>query len=338
MGTDMLHRLHTAAVVAPLTFAVLLAPSASASPLHATAQHAAVRHGARVVAPAPATPANLPQAIEPLADYVEQVSCQPRLRPGTAALARLLARTYASYGGSTWASTYACGTDGTRSEHYDGRAIDWMVSVRDARQHAAAKAAIAWLLATDKAGNRFAMARRLGVMYLIYNNRMWGAWDGTWQQYNGCAARPSRADDNACHRTHVHISLSWNGAWGRTTFWGKPVSATDYGPCRAPDLNWAYLYTRRNAAGCSSYPLIVADRTASPIKRALVQYSGASVRRRWRGPAVSAVQQALHLVPTGYYGAATRAAVLTFQRAHPGCPTTGAMNPPTWRALLAATR
>ena len=28
---------------------------------------------------------------------------------------------------------------------------------------------------------------------------------------------PSRADDNACHRTHVHISLSWNGAFGRTT-------------------------------------------------------------------------------------------------------------------------
>src|SRR5579875_1612324 len=117
----------------------------------------------------------------------------------------VLATTYRSYGATDWASTYTCGTDGTRSEHYDGRAIDWMVSVTDRRQHAAAKAFLAWLLATDKAGNRFAMARRLGVMYVIYDNRMWGAWDGRWEQYDGCFHHPQPAYANTCHRTHMHI-------------------------------------------------------------------------------------------------------------------------------------
>jgi peptidoglycan hydrolase-like protein with peptidoglycan-binding domain len=286
---------------------------------------------------APRTPAGLPGSIEPLAPYVEQVSCDPTVRPGTAKLARLLASTYRSYGATAWNSTYSCGTDGTRSEHYDGRAIDWMVSIRNSRQHAAAKAALAWLLATDAAGNRFAMARRLGVMYLIYDNRMWGSWDGRWHDYNGCSRLKSHSYDNACHRTHIHISLSWNGAMGRTSFWTKHVAPTDFGPCRARDLNWAYRYVRTNLRGCPSYPLVKAARKASATKKALVQYSGAPVRRGWGGPAVTAVQQGLHLPGTGQYGSSTVAAVRRFQRAH-HLNVTGAMNPRTWRALLASVR
>lgn len=36
----------------------------------------------------------------------------------------------------------------------------------------------------------------------------------------------------------MHISLSWSGAMGRTSFWTKRVYADDYGPCRPRDLNW----------------------------------------------------------------------------------------------------
>ncbi len=298
----------------------------------------AVATPAAAAAPHPRTPSRLSSAIEPLANYVGQVSCQPTARAGTVKLARLLASTYKSYRGSSWNSTYACGTDGTQSEHYDGRAIDWMVSVRNAGQRAAAQAAIKWLLATDRAGNKFAMARRLGVMYLIYNNRMWGAWSGRWEQYNGCAKLRSRADDNACHRTHVHISLSWNGALGHTSFWGQSVRPTDYGPCRPADLNWAYLYQRANHAGCRNYARVHAKKGSSATKKALVTYSGAPVRHNWHGPAVSAVQRALHLSPTGTYNAKTVAAVRAFQSRRRGGPVTGAMNPATWRALLAAVR
>lgn len=286
----------------------------------------------------PATPRGLPSAIEPLAPYVEQVSCDPRLRPGTVKLAHLLADTYRGLNSTNWASTYSCGTDGTRSEHYDGRAIDWMVDVHNPRQHAAANAVLKWLLATDRPGNRFAMARRLGVMYVIYNNRMWGAWDGKWEQYNGCSHLPQRANDNACHRTHMHISLSWNGAMGRTSFWTKRVAPTDYGQCRARGMNWAYLYTRANRVPCRHFPGLRPARSASATKRALVTYAGAAVRRGWSGPAVSAVQHAVHVAATGRYTGATVAAVRRFQARHRGCPTTGAMNTRTWRALLAVVR
>jgi peptidoglycan hydrolase-like protein with peptidoglycan-binding domain len=294
---------------------------------------------ASATAPPPSAPTGLTGTIEPLANYVEQVSCDPHLRSGTVKFARLLASTYTSYNATSWSSTYSCGTDGNRSEHYDGRAIDWMVDVHNTRQYAAAKATLAWLLGTDKAGNRFAMARRLGVMYLIYNNRMWGAWSGKWEPYNNCANLPGRANDNACHRTHMHISLSWNGATGRTSFWTNRVYLTDYGPCRARDLNWAYLYKRVNTKGCQRFPLVQPKAGASSTKKALVVYSGAAVRSGWSGPAVTAVQRALHVSATGTYGPATVTAVKHFQARHSTtCPITGAMNPQTWRALLAAVR
>ena len=96
------------------------------------------------------------------------------------------------------------------------------------------------------------MARRLGVMYVIFNNRMWGAWDGRWHDYNGCSAkkRQAHAYDNACHRTHMHISLSWNGARGRTTFWTGRVSPTDFGPCLRKHHKYAPKWTHVNLTGC----------------------------------------------------------------------------------------
>ena len=293
---------------------------------------------ARTTTPAPRTPTGMPRAIEAMAPYVGQASCDPHLRSGTMRLARLLATTYRGYGATSWHSVYACGTDGSRSEHYDGRAIDWMVDIHNPKQHAAALATIKWLLATDRAGNRFAMARRLGVMYVIYDNRMWGAWDGRWEQYNNCAHLPARGNDNACQRTHMHISLSWNGAFGRTTFWTKHVTATNYGPCRPKDLNWAYRYTHANYAGCASHPKVHAAKGSSATKKALVRWSGAAVHRNSRGPAVSAVQTAFHLRASGTYGSGTSNTVRAFQRRHRGCPQTGAMNPQTWRALLRAVR
>jgi hypothetical protein len=248
----------------------------------------------------------------------------------------LLARTYRNYAATSYATGYACGTDGTRSEHYDGRAIDWMVDVHNARQHAAAKAAIGWLLATDAAGNRFAMARRLGVMYLIYDNRMWGAWDGRWEEYNNCSHLPQRSDDNACHRTHMHISLTWNGAMARTSYWTGRVPLTDYGPCRVAGLNWAFRYAGRNLLPCLRLPLVLPAPRASATKKALVSYSGANVHPGSAGPAVSAVQKALNVATTAVVDARTTRAVRTFQRQH-GLEVTGRVNPRTWRALLTAT-
>jgi hypothetical protein len=265
-----------------------------------------------------------------MAYYVAQSSCDPTVKRGTRELGSLLMHTYP---GTSWASAYSCGTDGTVSEHYEGRAIDWMVSVRVPSQRAKATSFIGWLLATDKAGHRFAMARRLGVQYVIWNNRIWGSWDGRWEDYYGCSAKRSTADDNSCHRTHVHISLSWNGAEGHTTFWTGRVSAFDYGPCRPADLNWADPRSRFNPRPCPSYPKAHARAGASATARALVTYSGARLRPGMTGPAVSAVQAALRVRQTAVMDAATRAAVRSF-RLHHGLSPRDVVGQRTWRALL----
>jgi hypothetical protein len=289
--------------------------------------------GPATAAARPRTPA-LPSAIEHLAPYVAQTSCDPSTKSGTANLANLLRATYKGiYAGTV----YACGTDGTVSEHYDGRAIDWMASIRDKTQYADAKALLNWLLATDSHGNRFAIARRLGVQYLIYNNKIWGSWDGRWEDYNGCAKLTARSYDNSCHRTHVHISLSWNGAMGRTSFWTKHVYADDFGPCRLPDLNWAVKRSRVHTAPCRSYPKVKVPHGASSTKATLVKYSGATLRSGLTGPAVTAVQRALHAPVTGRYDSATIAALRRFQAARHLVLTYG-LYPQTWRVLLKVTR
>lgn len=288
---------------------------------------------ASATAASPRTPTGLPLAIEPLAQEISQTSCDPFIKPGTAKLAALLKQTYPA---TTYASTYACGTDGPVSEHYDGRAIDWMVSIRNAAQDNDAHAFLVWLFATDSHGNRYAMARRLGVQYVIYNNKIWESWDAAWTPYNDCATRPSRSDDAYCHRSHMHISLGWNGGMGVTTFWTKKVAAVvDQGPCRTADLNWAVVRRWTSGRDCVRYPTVKAAAGASATKVALVKYSGAWLKLGLTGPAVTAVQQALHVSATGTYDATTRAAVLAYQRKN-HLAYNGVMDPPTWRALLRA--
>lgn len=175
---------------------------------------------------APAAP-TFTSAIDTHADYQEQTTCSPVAKPGAAKLAKLLLTTYGPY---SVGIPRACGQGGT-SEHKEGRALDWMVSTRNAVQKAKATAFLTWLLAADAFGNEAAMARRLGVMYIGWNNQMWRGYDigRGWDELRGCYAssRAGTAYDNECHRSHVHISLTWEGAMGLTSFWsGRPVEAT----------------------------------------------------------------------------------------------------------------
>ena len=295
---------------------------------------AAATGTASAATPVPGTPSGLPLAIEPMTQDVGQDSCDPTVKPGTQHLATFLMRTYP---GTSWASAYSCLTDGNQSEHYEGRAIDWMTSMRNAQQRADANAFITWLLATDSHGNRFAMARRLGVMYVIWNNRIWGAWNGAWQPYQNCAQHPELASDNRCHRTHVHISLAWNGAMGATSFWTHKVFPTDYGPCPAPDLNWAPVHANNvNLRGCPWHPTVRPPAKASALKKQLVAYSGAGIAAGRSGPIVTAVQRALHIPATGYFDGRTVRAVAAMQKAH-HLPGTGSMRESAWRVLLAIT-
>jgi hypothetical protein len=66
------------------------------------------------------------------------------------------------------------------------------------------------------------MVRRLGVMYIIYNRRIWASYraEEGWRPYVG--ANP--------HTDHIHFSFSWAGARKQTSYWdGTPVTSSRTG-------------------------------------------------------------------------------------------------------------
>jgi hypothetical protein len=126
-----------------------------------------------------------------------------------------------TYGPATIYIPRAC-TSST-SEHFDGRAVDWMRSVRVPAEKEMADAFVNWLLAPAADGTPHEMARRLGIMYIIWNNRMIRMYDVArgWTEYRDCldSANSGTGLDTSCHRNHVHLSLSWDGAAGITSWW-----------------------------------------------------------------------------------------------------------------------
>ena len=161
---------------------------------------------------------DLPSAVDPLASYQGQGICSPPAQPGTAKFADLIRQTYPELAGSIWIPR-DCEVGG-RSEHKEGRALDWMINIRDREQRQTASAFLDWLLATDDQGNEYAMARRLGVMYIGWGDRIWESYRQAWSELKGCFSTPESGYDTYCHRDHIHISLSWDGAAGQTSFWG----------------------------------------------------------------------------------------------------------------------
>jgi peptidoglycan hydrolase-like protein with peptidoglycan-binding domain len=300
----------------------------------AAARAATVPQTAAAVAAAeakvPASATNLPVAIEDPARYVAQADCDPATKRGAVLLGRLLTTTYPN---TTFGGGRAC-TDHPPSEHYDGRAVDWMNSIRNSTQKAQAAALLTWLFAKDARGNNFANARRLGVMYVIWNNQIWGSYNPGWKPYNNCAKTPQTSMDTTCHRDHVHISLSWEGAQGRTSYWTKKVAAPDFGPCRPADLNWAPNYTAFNGVPCPYYPTVRARSGSSGVAQRAVLFSGAQLGAGSSGAPVVALQNALRVANNGSFSAATVGAVRTLQQGA-GIRVNGIMNQATWRALLA---
>jgi len=182
------------------------------------------------VLPAPAAPV-FTAAIDALPAYQAQTLCTPTPKAGAVKLAALLR---ATYGPATIGISRACST--AVSEHMEGRALDWMFSAKVPAQKARAEAFLKWLLAPDEFGNTFAMARRLGVMYIGWNNTIFRGYqpERGWAELKGCLTDPLKAVasyDTYCHRNHVHISLSWEGASALTSFWsGRAVNAACPGP------------------------------------------------------------------------------------------------------------
>lgn len=151
-------------------------------------------------------------AIEPLAAYQAQTTCSPRAKPGVTDFAARLLKAYPST--RSLGIVRACSA-GARSEHKEGRAFDWAVSARSAGDRAKVTRLLAWLFRSDKYGNEYAMARRLGIQYVIWNRKIWGSYaaGSGWRKYSGSSS----------HTDHVHFSFTWAGARKKTSFWTGKV-------------------------------------------------------------------------------------------------------------------
>jgi hypothetical protein len=310
-------------LAAPLT--VSTAPGAAAG----TGDHSAragsgdvraLTGGRRVPPPVPmpATPRGLPaQAdwgpkIEPLAGYEPQTSCAAGPMPGVTALRSLALATYTR--GSDGGAIRACAVGG-QSEHKEGRAWDWMLDVGNQADRRTAGDFLSWLLATRK-GETAAMARRLGVMYVIYNRKIWATYSPGWRDYSG----------GDPHTSHIHVSLSWNGARGTTSFWRGSVPAVDYGPC----------------AFFAGQPAVVAPARprATPCPTAADSPRGSTSAFGWLGTTgkhVGRAQRLLGVHASQVLDGATRTRLLGFQGRH-DLPRTGALDGPTWAGLEPAAR
>ncbi|HWG94184.1 MAG TPA: hypothetical protein VNU66_08180, partial [Mycobacteriales bacterium] len=173
--------------------------------------------GAVVPTAASAAPADpgFGATIDRYAPYQGQTQCLAEEQPGVVRFRTLVRSTYS--GVNLGGILRGCDVGG-KSEHKEGRAWDWMARADQPAQAAQVTDLLSWLLATDEHGNPHAMARRLGVMYVIWDGRWWASWEPAkgWQAYTG--SNP--------HTDHVHFSFSWDGALERTSWWNGGVPST----------------------------------------------------------------------------------------------------------------
>jgi hypothetical protein len=156
-------------------------------------------------------------AIEDYASYDPQSRCRPHAKPGTTVLGRWIVRTQ---GGGFGGISRPCGAGGT-SEHKEGRAFDWTLDATRRKDRQKAAGFLELVRASDKVGNADARARRMGIMYVIWNDRMYSAWNGFEGEPYLSSSCPSKKKCSATarHRDHLHLSLSRVGGRGKTSWY-----------------------------------------------------------------------------------------------------------------------
>jgi hypothetical protein len=177
--------------------------------------------------------------------------------PGVKAFEKLVLSTYKNTHSD--GDMRSCSVAGT-SEHKDGRAFDWGADHRVAGQRKAGESMLKWLFATDANGNKDAMVRRLGLMYIIWNKRIWGAYDQRWEPY-ACSGVTD------CHIDHMHFSFGWAGAEKKTSYWTKKVAGPAEPPLPKLKTNPHVLKVLATAGEVTAHYLLVGgadyDATAS---------------------------------------------------------------------------
>ncbi|WP_210649271.1 hypothetical protein [Nocardioides sp. SYSU D00065] len=197
---------------------VLATASASADPAgHAEPAVPGIQPRGTVTSSAPYL---LP--VEDYAGYQPQTTCKPTPKRGVLMLADWLVARGGGYG----PISRACAGSST-SEHKESRAFDWLLDARDPADAALAATLLEEVLAPDDTGAPHALARRMGIMYIIWDDRMYASYDGfAAKRYLSSSCRTKRTcSPTLRHRDHMHISLSRRGARGATSWYAaQPAS------------------------------------------------------------------------------------------------------------------
>ena len=121
--------------------------------------------------------------------------------------------------GDAWAP---CDTHSAFSLHHAGRAWDWFVTQpgnqATASEAQAAEELINWLLETVD-GVPHMRLRRLGIVEIIWFDRIWTTQSRAWTPYTFFGCPDPNVSNTTCHRDHVHFGFSIEGANGHTSWW-----------------------------------------------------------------------------------------------------------------------
>ncbi|WP_153395985.1 peptidoglycan-binding domain-containing protein [Ornithinicoccus halotolerans] len=253
--------------------------------------------------PGPPKSRGLPEKIDVAPAWQPNLVCDPVDRPGLEAFGVLVGGHYGRPGFTTSRPCIA-----QRSEHYDGRAVDWQLNAYHPHDRRIGDAVVSWLTADDGE-----MARRFGLQSIIWNQRVWHNDGRGWQHYVG----------QSPHTDHVHFSFTWDGAMMRTSWWtGVAVVEPDLGPCpgasgqpaaspRAP------RYEPCPPAGLAASEAARAVAYAEHQRTPYTRHKRLRLAEGDRGPAVERLQQALGLETDGVFGPVTAEAVAELTAAHP---------------------
>jgi putative cell wall-binding protein len=188
-----------------------------------------------VTAPAPARAEPvypiLDDPVETYANAAPAVCSNGYVYPGVWAFRDILA---SSYGNRTASTVRGCPSTVTSSMSYHARglALDWSFNVYNSTEAAQAQQVLDWLFEPSSTGEKHVRLKRLGIIEVIWNDKLWTRFDrnstsdiGTWRvhDFSGCVA--AGGSENTCaHRDHIHFSFSLEGGNMQRTWWSDELA------------------------------------------------------------------------------------------------------------------
>ncbi|RYP85015.1 hypothetical protein EKO23_13565 [Nocardioides guangzhouensis] len=162
--------------------------------------------------------------LEDYAPYQPQTRCSPTAKQGTKMMGRWIVN---HYGGGFGPIARPCTSGGT-SEHKEGRAFDWTLDATKYADRQRAKRLMEKLFEAREDGEAHVLARRMGIMYLIWNDHIYSSYNQFERRdylSSSCKTR-RKCSKTLRHRDHMHISLTRKAARAETSFYVARLART----------------------------------------------------------------------------------------------------------------